>query len=645
MSLISKIKFYYLRVRNSSFPELIYRTQQVIYKYKLKASFKKEGINLSVPSFDDAIIENFQLPECHLDFKKININSVIAGELFTLNEDLRNIRAVENKFRNFFSADVPMNPPNLDIRMAWEPARLQHLTILMLQIKTLQKTPESAQLKIFAKAALSDWLDKNPFLTGPHYLSAMECGLRIPVFFYALKILDCSADSDHHIILKAIYEHAWWISHRLSLYSSLGNHTVCECLGLVFAGAIFNSTPEGEIWLKRGIALMEQELFHQILEDGGPAEQSLNYHRFVLDIYWLAVDFLEKNRLYDCTPWKPRLLQGEVFIQTFSNEQGSFPAIGDSDDGQAIAPGIQTQKRLQDRNILKTSGRPAQGKWLAHIEPSWCPYEHYSGKKVNNHTTLTTFSKAGYTVVRANTGLLLTFDHGPLGMAPLYGHGHADALSITLAVKGKPILVDPGTYRYNGTPDFRRYFRGTRAHNTVTIDGLDQAVQETTFIWSRPFEAQLVRSFREGDAIIIEGSHNGYERLPKPVKHHRKVFFYRGRYLLIHDTFSGTGVHDFELNYHLHPDTKISSEKGWVLINFGEDILYIKLLSGGNFNLIQGQESPLLGWFSPAYGIKIKSSVLHCIQRGEVGDTSFLTAIFVGCPNYVDLHQKMETIL
>ena len=65
------------------------------------------------------------------------------------------------------------------------------------------------------------------------------------------------------------------------------------------------------------------------------------------------------------------------------------------------------------------------------------------------------------------------------GMPPLYNHGHADALSITLSVGGKETLVDPGTYRYNGEPEFRKYFKGTRAHNTVTIDGLDQAVQET----------------------------------------------------------------------------------------------------------------------------------------------------------------------
>jgi len=86
------------------------------------------------------------------------------------------------------------------------------------------------------------------------------------------------------------------VSRNLALYSSLGNHTVCECIGLVFGGAVFRETGEGKKWLSRGCTLLEKELSHQILDDGGPAEQSLNYHRFVLDLYWLACGFLEKNR-------------------------------------------------------------------------------------------------------------------------------------------------------------------------------------------------------------------------------------------------------------------------------------------------------------------------------------------------------------
>ena len=109
----------------------------------------------------------------------------------------------------------------------------------------------------------------------------------------------------------------------------------------------FQFSPEGKAWLNRGIKLLQQELYHQILDDGGPAEQSLGYRRFILDLYWLVVDFLEKNRLHDCTDWKPRLVLGENFLKAFQDGRGHLPAIGDSDDGYAVAQGFNLRRAIE----------------------------------------------------------------------------------------------------------------------------------------------------------------------------------------------------------------------------------------------------------------------------------------------------------
>jgi hypothetical protein len=63
----------------------------------------------------------------------------------------------------------------------------------------------------------------------------------------------------------------------------------------VFAGAILKKTTEVGNWLQTGIRLLTNELPHQILNDGGPVEQSFNYHRFVLDLYWLWMNFIQKT--------------------------------------------------------------------------------------------------------------------------------------------------------------------------------------------------------------------------------------------------------------------------------------------------------------------------------------------------------------
>ena len=233
--------------------------------------------------------------------------------------------------------------------------------------------------------------------------------------------------------------------------------------------------------------------------------------------------------------------------------------------------------------------------------------------------------------------MVLTFDHGPLGMAPLYNHGHADALSITLSVDKKEILVDPGTYRYNGEPTYRKYFKGTRAHNTVTIDRLDQAVLETGFIWSRPYNAKLVKSVEKNSSLFLQAYHDGYMRIKEPIRHFRSIVYFDKSNFFIKDTFSGKGVHDFELNYHVHPDSEVTLEdNGWWKINHQGAEIFIRLLDGNNFNIIRGQKNPLFGWYSPSYGIKSESSVLSCIMRGTPQEVSLTTAIFIHSPKKIN---------
>jgi len=232
-----------------------------------------------------------------------------------------------------------------------------------------------------------------------------------------------------------------------------------------------------------------------------------------------------------------------------------------------------------------------------------------------------------------------------LGLPPLYNHGHADALSVTLSVKGTSLIVDPGTYGYNGVPAYRRYFRGTRAHNTVNIDGEDQSVQETEFIWGRPFRAALTEASRVHEGLILKGAHDGYERLKHPVKHTRKVFFTRGNVFLIQDSFRGSGLHRFELNYHLHPDTAtVEQGDGWWRIDRNGIRAYLKLLEEASFQYSEGLEDPVFGWYSPSYGVRLKSGVLSCLKTGCPNEVSFAAALCVNEPSGVkELFQICKT--
>lgn len=593
MVFLSEAKsFYRLRLKNTTAAEIFFRIKELFIIWCLKHEFIANNHNTQkiLTHRND---EKIAMPSFRCSISKENITELLNSKIFTLNADPAVLSRIEKQIRKIFFSMIDWRDQPFDIRTIWEPARLQNITIMLAYVKVNPDDPLSKKVKQYCLNELLNWIQNNPFPLGPHYISVMESSLRIPVLFYNLKLLGKLQKEQIKVILDTLFMHAWWIEKRLSLYSSLGNHTIAESIGLIFAGALFDGIKEGKRWFKKGIQTLEKELTHQILDDGGPAEQSFHYHRFVLDLYWLAIDFLERNNLYECTKLKPRLIRAEEFLLTFQDPNGSLPSIGDADDGFAIAPDVEPKR----------------------------PIVKYHKKKIR------IFKNSGYTVIKTEKRTRLIFDHGPLGMSPLYNHGHADALSITLSKDGREILVDPGTYRYNGEPEWRRYFKGTKAHNTVTVDGLDQSIQETGFIWSHPYQVKLLGFSDNKKQFLINAEHNGYARFGERVWHQRNLLFFSDNCFLIKDSFRGTGIHDFEINYHLHPEAALIKQNNWWQINNEGARIYIRLFENNDFSTVCGSINPIHGWYSHRYGAKLKSNVLSCKKRGFPHEISFITVI------------------
>lgn len=596
------------RLRTAGWKEMAYRTGHLLEDRRLKKQLARgEDIIRNIPELKETSIAPLQLPELRLDLTPNVIEALRMGKKFVLNGDPDKIHAFEVKFRPRFCRDLGFGKERTDIRMVWEAGRLQNLLILLVN----GQLSENRDDVLLAVRSALYWIDKNPFLRGTHFLSPMECGLRLPLFFFALKALSPEQAKERKGLGRAIYEHGWWIARRLALYSSLGNHTISEAAGLIFAGAVFRDFEAGKEWLEIGVRLLRQEAFHQILEDGGPVEQSLRYHRMVLDLYWLALDFCNRNKLADFSFIQDRLEAGERFLAAFGATE-EWPLLGDSDDGWALGPGLHPKRFRVD------------------------PPEQ----------TVLSFPHAGYTVYRFKRNAQMVFDHGPLGMAPLYNHGHADALSISLRFEGRPILVDAGTYRYNGVQEWRHYFKSTRAHNTVTIDDQDQAVQETGFVWSRPFNAKLLSMAEDREGFLLKASHDGYRRLKPGVVHERSVRVSDDGTILIRDRFEGKGIHFFEMNFHFHPDCSVKPESDcWQIENGPAQLTFQVFPERFRGRVVAGCENPILGWFSPGYGLKIPCPVLNVSREGRPDDISFLTVISGRGPLNEELVQKRADTL
>jgi hypothetical protein len=207
-------------------------------------------------------------------------------------------------------------------------------------------------------------------------------------------------------------------------------------------------------------------------------------------------------------------------------------------------------------------------------------------------------------------------DHGPLGMRPACGHGHADALSLTLYLNGEVVLIDPGTYGYGLDAEVRGYFRGTRAHNTVVVDEADQALQETSFQWSSPFTAQAALSMDEAaGTVAVLARHDGYAG--RGVVHWRCVFLQPETGFVVHDFISGKGHRTLAAHWHFGVNVHAVNGGAQFLAKTTAGEIAIET-SGGAPSIVAGATSPMLGWRSPAYGVKHPSPTLRLEHSGDL---------------------------
>jgi len=196
----------------------------------------------------------------------------------------------------------------------------------------------------------------------------------------------------------------------------------------------------------------------------------------------------------------------------------------------------------------------------------------------------------------------LIADAGPLGYREIAAHGHADALSFTLSVGGQEFFVDPGTFAYHTEAQWRHYFRGTAAHNTVRIDGLDQSEQGGNFMWMKHARAGCGLWLSSAEKDSFEGWHDGYRRLDDPVKHRRLIELdKRARRLVIEDALDMAHEHDVELLFHCAEQCQIQAVEGGYLIERDGVQQRLALPVNGAAELHRGSVAPIFGWVSRAF--------------------------------------------
>jgi uncharacterized heparinase superfamily protein len=290
-----------------------------------------------------------------------------------------------------------------------------------------------------------------------------------------------------------------------------GNHILSNAKALIFAGSFFQGV-DAKRWQLKGLRILNREIHEQILPDGGHFERSPMYHSIVLEDILDLINLATAYAVYiPCLEDVAALMC--AWLRTISHPDGQIPFFNDATFGVAPSPS----------ELFEYAGR------------------------MGIHSGNGTLSESGYIRLESN-GTVILFDAGPIGPDYQPGHAHADTLSFEMSTNSKRVLVNSGTSTYERGKQ-RDWERGSAAHNTIRVDGVDQSDVWHSFRVgrrARPFDV------RTDNMHFVEAAHNGYRHLHSGVIHRRSLRLI-GKDVEVTDSLEGAGLHRIEIFFHIHP--------------------------------------------------------------------------------------------
>lgn len=512
------------------------------------------------------------------------------------------------------------------VKWVWELNRHQHLVTLAKAYFLFGDERYANEVR----DQILDWINANPYLRGINWTSPLEISIRILNWTWALAFIRRSpamTEDAFTKILLSIGQQASHIAHHLSAFSSANNHLIGEAAGLAFVSMVFPWLHKANIWRSKAMLILTSEIGKQICEDGVPAEQSIHYLIFILDFYILVGELGKINNVPIPQIWYNRLFAAYEFLVSILDENDNFPQIGDSDDAsvlrlddcldaneyRSILSGLTVFLGLAKRREI-AGGWDEKNHWLFGEKGN----SRYQSTEVDSSPRQSNiFPQGGYAILRA-PGRVISFDFAPLGYLATASHGHADALSIWVHINGKPLLVDSGTFAYQEGSLWRDYFRSTRAHNTVEIDGLEQSEMRGTFLWGRKAACELHHWEFSAEYDWVIASHEGYKQIG--IHHKRSVIFLKPDCLCIMDDLLGIGLHGVKQYWHFPANAAYEMRGDCQIVSLETQKVQIFRLDdhASQTSFHYGNMNPIQGWISPYYGLKYRSPVLEYSLQAEL---------------------------
>jgi hypothetical protein len=158
---------------------------------------------------------------------------------------------------------------------------------------------------------------------------------------------------------------------------------------------------------------------------------------------------------------------------------------------------------------------------------------------------------------------------------------------------GRDTVVDAGTFAYNGPLPWRNALAAPQVHNGPLVDDQEPGVRGPRFLWLRWPNARILRAAQDGDTMVL--SAEIADRIRRTVRVEREL-------VRVDDLVLTSAASTVTVRWLLHPSADAA-------------IMHIDGPSTTN----AARESEVVGWYSPAYGVRLPASWIEVKRPAVLG--------------------------
>lgn len=436
-----------------------------------------------------------------------------------------------------------------DLKLIWEASRFACTHKL---VRAYWVTGDEQWARMFQQL-IEDWRAHNPPQAGANWWCGQELAIRAMAWIFGFYGFSQSSVAERVglPIVQSLSVFASRIERTIEYaVSQNNNHTISEAVALWTIGILFAELRYAERWRRRGEAILIQSVLSQFAADGSYVQHSFNYQRLALQNLIWAVQIGDLNGYVLPESVRERMRASFNFLyQLQDGETGRLPNYGPN-DGALILP-LNECDFLDYRPLLNaghylTTGRRLypRGAWDEDLLWFFGP-DALTAPQDSVPRCDIAARDGGYYVLRSPMSFAFirctSYETRP---------AQADILNLDIWWRHRNVALDAGTFSYTSIAPWNNGLASTSAHNTVTVDGLDQMVRGPRFIWTQWTQSKARTSgYISEQYPYFEGEHYGYRQLHQPVTHRRAVLRVDEETWLVVDDLLGEGTHRFRLHW------------------------------------------------------------------------------------------------